>query len=442
MRSLKSRSMRKLYNYLSILGIITLSGFISYFSFLPKNQSAASVKAVADAKEVEPQPVYEYGLRVDTFEVHKATVERNEFVSEILSRYKVDAQTIHDLSINASDVFDFKKLKAGNDYTILASDDKDSVGHYMIYEKNPVEYIVYNLKDPNDIKLEKRPVERKESSISGVITSSLWNTMINANADPDLAVSLSQVFQWTIDFTRINAGDKFKAVYDDLYVEGKRLKSDSIKAAYFMHGDKEYYAFYFEQDSTKQSGFYDETGASLKRAFLRAPVKYSRISSRYTKRRFHPVQKRYKAHLGTDYAAPYGTPIYATGDGVIETASYTRGNGRYVKIKHPNGYKTQYLHMSKIASGSKPGRAVKQGDVIGYVGSTGLATGPHVCYRFWKNGKQVDHLKLDLPAGDPIEEKYIDKFEEVKRIYLQKLEQESLENENDDSFTFASADKN
>ncbi len=369
-----------------------------------------------------PKKVFEYGMRIDTFDVYqKLEIKRNEFVSEILDRFHVDPLTVHELTKNSKNYLDFKKFQSGNPYTILAKTvNEDTVGQYLIYEKNKIEYLIYNLNDPNDITINERPTERVERSVSGEIEGTLWNSLIDANTDPDLAVKLAHVYQWTLDFTRIQEGDQYKAVYDEIYVDGEYYRTDSIKAAFLHHKGRDYYAFYFDQGDDKlKAGFYDENGESLKRAFLTAPVKYSRISSRYSGRRFHPVQKRYKAHLGTDYAAPSGTPIYATANGVVIAASYTRGNGNYVKIKHNKTYTTQYLHMSKRAV--RKGNKVQQGEVIGYVGSTGLATGPHVCYRFWKNGRQVDHLKLDLPSGDPIKKEHMAAFEQQKDMLLKKM---------------------
>jgi len=192
-------------------------------------------------------------------------------------------------------------------------------------------------------------------------------------------------------------------VYEDKSVEGKSIGVGRILAAEFVHFGKPIYSFYFEQDSI--GDYFDDEGNSLRKAFLKSPLKFSKISSRYNLNRFHPVQKRFKAHLGTDYAAPQGTPIFTIGNGVVVEAKFSQFNGNYVKIKHNGTYTTQYLHMSKIASGMKPGRRVTQGEVIGYVGSTGLATGPHVCFRFWKNGKQVDHLREDFPTAEPVESK-------------------------------------
>lgn len=390
----------------------------SSFSF-PSFSKSTSNKEPKIVEDIQPEE-YAYGMRIDTFQVFEATVMPDEFVSQILDRYKVNSQKVHYLAEASSSIYDFKKFKAGNTYKIFTEKNKeDTIAKFLVYEKNPVEYVVYNLEDTEDVRVYEKPIEVKTKTIEGVIEGSLWNTLIDAGADPELAVKLSQVYQWTIDFTRINAGDKFKAYYNELFVDGKYYRTDSIKACSFVHRDKEYFAFYFDQGDEKQAGYYDEKGESLKRAFLKAPVKYSRISSRYTKRRFHPVQKRYKAHLGTDFAAPHGTPIYATGAGKVIAASYTRGNGNYVKVKHNKTYTTQYLHMSKRAVSN--GKFVQQGEIIGYVGSTGLATGPHVCYRFWKNGVQVDPLALELPSGDPIEDDKLAAFEEVKAKYLQAL---------------------
>lgn len=401
------------------IGITKLVPHLNQINLLNSSDKEQAVEITPEPEIVEQ---YEFGIRVDTFKMMTAEVLPNQFVSEILAKFKIDNQTVHNLAVNASEIFDFRNFKAGNEYTILTDKESaDTVAKYLVYEKNPIEYVVYNLENPKDIQVRKRPTSIKEKVIEGTIDGSLWNSLIDSGADPELAVKLSRVYQWTIDFTRLYAGDKYKVVYDEIYVDGKYYRTDSISASIFKHNGKDYYAFYFDQGDEKQAGFYDENGESLKRAFLRAPVQYTRISSRYSPRRFHPVQKRYKSHLGTDYAAPHGTPIVATADGTVIVSGYTGGNGKYVKIKHNDTYTTQYLHMSRRAVSR--GEYVAQGEVIGYVGSTGLATGPHVCYRFWKNGRQVDHLALDLPSGDPIADDKREEFMAVKDQLLKKLNQ-------------------
>jgi murein DD-endopeptidase MepM/ murein hydrolase activator NlpD len=257
----------------------------------------------------------------------------------------------------------------------------------------------------------QKPIEKRTQFVKGTVNSSLYVDLQKRGADPVLAIELSEIYAWTIDFYRIQKGDAFEILYTENFVEGQSIGVDRILSCTFTHYDKPIKAYFFEEEGEK--GYFDEKGNNLKRAFLKAPVKFSRISSGYTMKRFHPVQKRFKAHLGTDYAAPTGTPIVAVGDGVISEAKYKPNNGNYVKMRHNSIYETQYLHMSKIKAGIKPGTRVHQGDVIGYVGSTGLATGPHVCFRFWKNGKQVDHRRLELPSAQPIAENLMAKFKLV-----------------------------
>jgi murein DD-endopeptidase MepM/ murein hydrolase activator NlpD len=235
-----------------------------------------------------------------------------------------------------------------------------------------------------------------------------------------LASELSEIYAWSIDFYRIQKNDAFKVVFEERFVDGVSVGIGEIKYAYFKHRKEDNYAIWFEQDQI--GDYYDQDNRSLRKAFLKAPLKFSRISSRYTKKRFHPVQKRFKAHLGTDYAAPTGTPIRTVADGTVIAAKYSKYNGNYVKVKHNGTYTTQYLHMSKIKSGIRKGKRVRQGDVIGYVGATGLATGPHLCYRFWKNGKQVDPYKQKMPASKPISKGNTEKYNEIKKRVIKELD--------------------
>ncbi len=286
-------------------------------------------------------------------------------------------------------------------------------------EIDAANYVVYNMLDSIRIYRERKEVDTEIMMASGEITSSLWQTMADNNINFNITVNLSEIYAWAIDFYRIQKGDYFKVLYEEKFVDGESVGIGKVIAAYFNHYNHDYYAVYFEQGEA--ADYFDENANSLRKAFLKAPLKYSRISSRYSMKRFHPVQKRYKAHLGTDYAAPRGTPIMSTGDGVIQKSGYSKGNGNYVKVRHNSVYSTQYLHMNKIKSGIRKGVRVRQGDVIGYVGSTGLATGPHVCYRFWKNGRQVDALKVSVPPSLPVEKKYRSEYEKVRDEMIQKL---------------------
>lgn len=354
----------------------------------------------------------EYGLVTDSFLVVKDKVKRNQNLSSILLPYGVPYATIDALAKASKEVFDVRKLAAGKPYTIYCTKDSSGYATCFVYEPNAVEYVVFNMQDSVHIYKGKRDIEKRTRYAKGIVNSSLYVDLKKVGADPMLAVELSEIYAWTIDFYRIQKGDEFEVLYTENYVDGQSIGVDRILASTFTHFGKPIRAYYFEGENEK--GYFDDKGGNLKKAFLKAPVKYSRISSGYSQRRFHPVQKRFKAHLGTDYAAPTGTPIYAVGDGVITEARFKRNNGNYVKMRHNSVYSTQYLHMSKIKSGIKPGVRVSQGDVIGYVGSTGLATGPHVCFRFWKNGKQVDHRREELPPSEPISEASRPQFEMIR----------------------------
>ena len=342
----------------------------------------------------------EYGLVTDSFIVIKDQVRRNQNLSSILLPYGVPYATIDQLAKASKEVFDVRKLAVGKPYTIYCTKDSAGLATCFVYEPNATEYVVFNLGDSLEIYKGQKEIEKHTKYVQGTVNSSLYVDLKKQGADPMLAIELSEIYAWTIDFYRIQKGDAFEILYTENYVDGRSIGIDRILASTFTHYNRPLKAYFFESDEDK--GYFDEEGNNLKKAFLKAPVKFSRISSGYSNRRFHPVQKRFKAHLGTDYAAPTGTPIVSVGDGVITEARFKKNNGNYVKVKHNSVYSTQYLHMSKIKSGIKPGVRVSQGDVIGYVGSTGLATGPHVCYRFWKNGKQVNHRREELPPSEPI----------------------------------------
>ncbi len=343
-----------------------------------------------------------YGIERAGYEIVEGRIRRNETFSDLLQPFDVPYPKIVALARKARPVFDVRDLRAGKPYRVYLRDDARRTPAYLVYEQDAVQYVVFSLNDTMQVTARERPVTVTEREAGGVITGSLYNTLVDQGADPALAIEMSEVFAWQIDFYRIQKGDAFSVIYEERSVGGTPIGIGRIRAARFFHSGRDYYAFYYEQDG--EANYFDEAGNSLRKAFLIAPVKYARISSRYSGRRFHPVQKRYKAHLGTDYAAPTGTPIRATGDGVVIEARYRQYNGNYVKIRHNGTYATGYLHMSKIAKGIRPGVHVRQGDVIGYVGSTGLANGPHVCYRFWKNGQQVNHLRETYPSAVPVAE--------------------------------------
>jgi len=363
-------------------------------------------------------PTLEYGFNTDSFTVYKNVIKPNEFLANILLKYKIPYTEIDALAKKSEEVFSVKKLAAGKNYTILCSKDSLGKAQCFIYEPNAVDYIVFDMRDTVTIYRGKKEVITKIQQASGTIKSSLYQTLADANVSPVLAIEMADVFAWTIDFYRIQKGDWFKVVYEEKFVDEKSIGVGRVLASNFNHYNKDFFACYFVQDSI--GDYFDIEANSLRRAFLKSPLKFGRLTSGFTMRRFHPVQKRNKPHLGTDYAAATGTPIMATGDGIIIASAYSKYNGNFVKIKHNSTYTTQYLHMSK--RGVKVGQYVSQSDVIGYVGSTGLATGPHVCYRFWKNGNQTNHLKEDFPPSEPVKPKHLDRFKAELKIFKNKID--------------------
>lgn len=330
------------------------------------------------------------------YEVEEGKIPNNSFLSTILQGYGVAYKTVIDLVEKSKGVFDVTKIRSKQPYFVLKNKENQGVD-YFIYKQNITNFVVFDLaKKGTKVYRYEKPVEINEKCGSGVIVSSLYEAVEESGMTSSMAIELAGVFAWQIDFTRVQPGDEFRVLYEEKVCDGELIGTGNVKAAILTNSGREFHAYLFN------GGYYDEVGKPLESMFLKSPVEFSRISSKFNKRRRHPIKKRIIPHLGTDYAAPHGTPIIAVADGVVTKSSYTGGNGKYVKLKHNSTYETQYLHMSKRAV--KVGEHVKQGDVIGYIGSTGLATGPHVCFRFWKNGVQVNHLSQDLPAADPLDE--------------------------------------
>lgn len=358
-----------------------------------------------------------YGINVNELDIVEGVVGKNATLSTLLAPFNVSYQIIDEVAKKSKNIFDVRKIAFNKKFTVLTPKDS-SKAQFFIYEPNPAEYVVFKLDDVEVYK-EEKPVELKKIEIGGMISSNLYVNMVDLGISPEMVDQFADLYGWVVDFQRLQKGDKFKIVYQQKVVDDQVIGSGDIELAFFEHLGEAYPSIPFEQNGEKS--FFDQDGNSFKKAFLRDPLKFTRISSRYNLKRFHPVQKRYKAHLGTDYAAPTGTEIRSVGEGILLEARYTSANGNYVKIKHNGTYTTQYLHMSKIASGMKPGSKIRQGQVIGYVGSTGLATGPHLCFRFWKNGKQEDWLKEKIPPSNPISKENKIAFDQVKMIKMGEL---------------------
>lgn len=348
----------------------------------------------------------EFGFNLDNFKVDRDTIQFGDSFGEIMLRNKLSYSQIYNIVESIKDSFDVRWLTAGKPYTILSTKDSLLNPQYFIYQPNLLNYVVIDFSNFDSITAynKKKPFKIVKKTTSGVINNSLSETMDESGLPWELINQLSDVYAWTIDFTRIQKGDSFKIIYNERYIEDTILVGiKNIDAAYFNHNGEELFAYNFVTDSLKKTPeFYDQNGNSLQRTFLKSPVRFSNISSRYNlKRRIAYYGNKVRPHKGTDFAAPTGTPIMATADGRVEKSSYTKSNGYYVKIKHNNTYSTQYLHMQKKGR-VKKGQYVKQGDVIGRIGMTGNTSGPHVCYRFWKNNRQVDPFKQKLPPGEPV----------------------------------------
>lgn len=360
---------------------------------------------------IKEKIITQFGYTLNNFTVKKDTVKSGDSFGSILENNNLFYPQIYNIVQKAKKVFDVRKINIGKPYTILFSKDSLKTPKIFIYQPNLIDYVVVSLTDSLWAEKKSKAVELLEFEAEGVITSSLSETMEEKKLSPLLSNELSEIYAWTIDFFRLEKGDNFKIIYSAKFVDDSiYVGLNRIHSAYFEHRGKPFYAIEFETDSKRGLfEYFDENGKNLRRAFLRAPVQFSRISSRYNLKRKIAYYGRIRPHFGTDFAAPRGTPIRATASGTVVKSSYTRGNGNFVKIKHNGTYSTQYLHMDK--RGVKVGQFVKQGDYIGTVGMTGNTSGPHVCYRFWKNGKQVDPLRQKLPEAKPISK-------ELKKRYL------------------------
>lgn len=404
-----------------VAGSITLllGASLYFFPNLTDNLGAS----VADAeKKVElssfpiKQPTMRYGFAIDTFQVFDGKIKSGQVLADLLRPHQIDYVSIDRIARNAKGVFNVTNIRAGHPYTIFS---KNGKGVHFIYEPNVYEYVIFHLDGDQKVERIKRETSRSINAASGVIESSLWQAMTNTGFSYELTDKMEDALQWSVDFHHLQKGDEFKLVYEEDFVEGKPAGIGRVLAAYYKSDKKEYHAIYF--DNGQHRGYYDQEGRPMKSAFLKAPLKYSRISSYYNLNRLHPILKYRRPHYGTDYAAPHGTPIMAVGDGTVSQASYTSGNGNFVKLKHAGSYETQYLHMRGFAKGIRPGARVQQGQIIGYVGATGLATGPHVCFRFWKGGKQVNHLRLNLPNPEPLPKSVMPEFSKVRDSLLAKM---------------------
>ena len=370
---------------------------------------------------MEPRkPMVDFGFNFDDFNVHFDTIRSQDTFERILKKQNLNGRKPAEIIAKVKDSFP-TSVRFMKPYICLRSKDKYHKLQYLIYQPNKIDYYLVDLTDSIVGYKKSRPLTFKVRTIAGKLDGSLSTTLRGMKVDPSLSNKLLKVYAWSIDFFKLKKGDRFAVSFTERYINDTIYDGvDSLRCAFFEYKGDKIYAFPFQQERKRRTDYYDENGKALKNFFLKAPLKYIHITSRFSKSRFHPVQLRWKAHNGTDYAAPTGTPIMTTASGVVEQAGYTAGNGNFVKVKHDRTYATQYLHMSRILV--RRGQRVKQGDVIGKVGSTGLATGPHVCYRFWKNGVQVDPLRIQLPNAQPMEGRNLPRFKEQMRPLKRELD--------------------
>lgn len=357
-------------------------------------------------KKFVPKKIIEFGFTINEFNVVNDTIKSGDTFGSLLEKQNLNGIKVSQIVTNVKEVIDFKSFRKGNSYTILRSKDKTNKIQVFIYQPDKINFFVIDFRDSIHAYKKAKPITFKTRIIAGTLDGSLPETLKKLKVDPSFASKIAKVFSWSIDFFKLKKGDTFGLKYTERYVNDTIYNGvDSLRAAFFEYRGKKIYAFpYATEKNSNQAQYFDEEGKTLKNFFMKAPLQFINITSRFSKNRFHPVQSIWKAHKGTDYAAPTGTPIMTTAAGIVEQTGFTAGNGNFVKVKHDKTYSTQYLHMSKILV--KRGQIVTQGQVIGKVGSTGLATGPHVCYRFWKNGVQVDALGLNLPTSTPMDSKY------------------------------------
>ncbi len=369
---------------------------------------------IQNMNEIPPAPGFDlYGIRTDDIEILDDKIKRNESLYIILNRHGVSSETIFEIQQAAKGIVKLNRMMPGQKYRIY----RNNNGVFaFVWHRSATDFTTVNWKDDLTIENGNIPVETKVRSVSGTIHSSLANSVMEKGVSQRMVVELANIYAWTVDFYALRAGDQFKAVYEDRYVTGEYIGLGEIKAAEFVHRGEVRRAYYF--DNGEQSGYFDEEGNSMRRTMMRVPFEYNpRISSSFSRNRYPPILKRRRPHYGTDYAAPVGTPILAAGDGVVTEARRRGGNGNIIQIRHNSVYKTAYLHMSRFARGIRRGVSVKQGQVIGYVGQTGLATGPHLCYRLYKNGHPVNSVTYDFPPSEGLDDVYMEEFlAEVSRL--------------------------
>jgi murein DD-endopeptidase MepM/ murein hydrolase activator NlpD len=422
LKKLPQQWMRRIQQALPKNGWLIIGSVIFFTALILISSQIANQRhlaaSMALAQKAAPE-IKRWGFSLQEYQLTENTLRSGDVLGEILMQQGMSYPQVAQLVQASKGSFNINSMRAGKTLFFLKKP-LDAHAAYMVYEPSPYEFVVFNLQAPYQVNVVKRDVKTEIVAASGVLETSFWQALTDNGLNDELADGMIDVLASSVDFYHQRQGDRFKVVYEQHYVEGVSVGTGKIIAAMYEREGKSFYAFNFEKEGEK-SNYFDFDGRPAKTAFLKSPVKFSRISSRYNLHRLHPILGYHKAHLGTDYAAPYGTPIMAVAEGVVEEAAHRGGNGNFVKIRHDGIYETQYLHMQGFARGIRRGTRVAQGQTIGYVGSTGLATGPHCCFRFWKSGREVDHLRLNLPQPQPITGEILQQFTVVRDQLLQLL---------------------
>lgn len=408
-------------NIIAKTGIAIIAAIALIIIFVPEKKSTVKEAGIIEEtiEDSIPEPsVIKYGLPIEEFIVTYDTVKPRETLATVMYRLGFSSNDIYRMTQCPDTVFDERKIRPGQTCALLC--DNDSSALYFIYETSPKSYVTFDIANGFTAAKREKPTTWKSAEVAGRVNSSLWVAMQESGASPQLAVEMSHIFGWSIDFFGIQKGDEFRLIYSREHVEDKPLNNYRIEAASFCASGNTVYAIPFTQG--EEELFYNIDGNSLEGAFLKAPLDFYRISSKFSNSRYHPVLKRYRAHHGVDYAAPKGTPVYAIGSGkVIKKGYQANGGGNYVKIRHNSTYTTTYMHLSKFAKGLKEGDYVKQKQVIGYVGSTGLSTGPHLDFRVYENGKPVNPLTIKSQPKMPINDANKEAFAIVRDSLVNRL---------------------
>jgi murein DD-endopeptidase MepM/ murein hydrolase activator NlpD len=383
---------------------------------------SATTKTLADTVEKTEIQHHEflYGIPSDSFDLVSGQIKRNGFLSEILLKHGITMQEIDQATQNSRAVFDVRKIRSGNKYILFCERDSLARAKYFVYEHDPATCYVFSFNDSLNITPFRKVIKSEIRYSSGTIETSLWDAMVDGGLNKELVFDLSNIFAWTVDFFGLQKGDNFKVIYEEFSIDGKLLGTGRIYGAQFNRSGSSITAIPFIQDD--KESFFDSEGNSLRKAFLKAPLQFSRITSHFSGARMHPILRIVRPHYGVDYAAPVGTPVHSVGDGRITAMTNEGGAGRMVRIQHNSVYATAYLHLSRFGEGIAPGSIVKQDQVIGYVGSSGLSTGPHLDFRFYRNGSPVDPLKVDAPPVEPVREENMARFAKSKTVVLNLLE--------------------